>query len=139
VAPISVPPAARGTVLLADNEPFILTLGRAILTREGYRVVEARDGREAVEAYRRVGGAISLVVLDQAMPGLSGPAALAALRALDPAVRVLLVSGGPPDDLPPEVRAALRGYLAKPFSRDQLLRAVESALAPEPNDGPAGG
>jgi PAS domain S-box-containing protein len=141
-APFAGPAAAaggRGAILLADDEPAIRALGRVMLSREGYRVLEARDGREAVETYRQARESIGLVVLDQAMPRLSGPAALAELLSLDPAARVLMISGYGYDDVPPETRRGLRGFLTKPFSRDQFLRAVQAALNPEPGVGRAGG
>jgi two-component system, cell cycle sensor histidine kinase and response regulator CckA len=133
--PAGAPAAAAPSVALAAPGR-----GRGtILGREGYRVLEARDGREAVEAYRQSREPIALVVLDQAMPQLSGPAALAELLAFDPAARVLMVSGYSFDDLTPETRGGIRGFLPKPFSREQFLRAVQAALGPEPSAGRAVG
>ena len=131
--------AGRGAVLFADNEALVLQFARTILSRAGYPVLEARDGSQAVEAFRRWRSSIAVVVLDLSMPGLTGPAALEELIRIDPAVRVVMTSGGEVDDLPAATRRLLRGFLPKPFSREQLLRAVADALRPETETGPVGG
>jgi DNA-binding NtrC family response regulator len=131
--------AGRRAVLFADNEALVLQLARTILSREGYPVLEARDGSQAVEVFRRWRTSIAVVVLDFSMPQLSGPAALEELIRIDPEVRVVMTSGGEVEDLPAATRRSLRGFLPKPFSREQLLRAVAEALRPEAENGPAGG
>jgi CheY-like chemotaxis protein len=131
--------AGRGAVLFADNEPLVLQFVRTILSRAGYPVLEARDGPQAVEAFRRWRSSIAVVVLDRFMPGLTGPAAVEELIRIDPEVRVVMTSGGEEEDLPAATRRSLRGFLPKPFSREQLLRAVADALRPDTETGPAGG
>jgi len=130
-APPAVAPSAlpRRTVLLADDEPMLLTLGEAVLRRHGFDVLLARDGREALERYRTAGRPIDLVVLDRAMPHMSGREAFGELRKLDPGVAVLFVSGFAADQLSDEERTQTRGFLAKPYAPLGLVAAVREALA----------
>ncbi len=127
-APEPVRAASGQTLLLADNEPAIRLLVRMVLQKNGYRVLVAENGRQAVDLYRQNLGTIDLVLLDRRMPVLSGEAAAAELAALDPTVRVLLLSGQATDDVPESLLRTVRGVLAKPFRVDQLVRAVRDVL-----------
>jgi PAS domain S-box-containing protein len=137
-APVRVSQPAGGkvspaTVLLADNDPDVLRIARTILEREGYLVLPANDGLEALEVYRRERERIGVVLLDRNMPGLTGEEVLAELRRLDPAVRVVLASGYSLADIGPQAQADICGFLAKPYRPADLLRAVEAALSPDPS------
>jgi PAS domain S-box-containing protein len=116
------------TVLVADNEPTIRTVIQATLERNGYRVLLAENGRQAVDLHRQAVGQIGLVLLDDHMPLLSGTEALQEMLTLEPGLRVVLVSGYAEKDVGPEVRERLTGFLGKPFRAEQLLRAVQQAL-----------
>ena len=87
------PPGVPLGVLVADDEPAVRNLLGLLLRGRGFEIWLAADGREAVELYRRHRGAIGVVPLDWRMPCLDGPAALRALRALDPAVRCCFLTG----------------------------------------------
>jgi CheY-like chemotaxis protein len=118
------------TVLVADDEVMVRALARGVLERKGYRVVEASDGVEAVDAYRREAGKVALVVMDASMPNMSGRQAFVAIRKLDPAARVLFTSGHQAADVTP---AAAAGFLHKPYTLKALADAVRQALdAPAP-------
>jgi two-component system cell cycle sensor histidine kinase/response regulator CckA len=127
-APSPVPAASGHTLLLADNEPAIRFLVRMVLQKNGYRVLLAENGREAVDIYRQNRGAVDLVLLDRRMPVLSGEAAAAEMAALDPAVRVLLLSGQVTDAVPENLAGTVRGVLAKPFKAEQIVQAVRAIL-----------
>jgi PAS domain S-box-containing protein len=127
-APPSTPvSAARGELLLvAEDEPAVRRVALGALRRAGYRVLEARDGSEALEKLHQHGGEIRLAVLDLAMPRLDGLRALDAMRRQQPALRVLLVSGRFPPELsvpPPHVE-----LLAKPFEPAELTARVRALL-----------
>jgi two-component system cell cycle sensor histidine kinase/response regulator CckA len=120
------------TVLVADDEPLVRSLARGVLERKGYRVVEACDGAEAVELYKREAGKVALVVLDASMPNMSGRQAFVAIRKLDPAARVLFTSGHQAADVLPTASA---GFLHKPYTLKALAAAVREALdAPAPRE-----
>jgi CheY-like chemotaxis protein len=132
------PPPLRSleqqTILVADNEPSIIQLAETILRRAGYRVLSAQDGRQALEIYRQEKGTIDLVVLDQNMPELSGVETLNELLAIDPEVRVLLMTGGEPPE--PSWGAGMPGwgFLHKPYTMEQLVQGVRAVLLAESED-----
>jgi PAS domain S-box-containing protein len=124
------PPAAptgTETLLLADDDRVLRTLGSAVLQRHGYKVLVAADGQEAVEIYEKEGPRIDLVILDLSMPRLSGRDAHRRLRQLNPQVRVLLCSGHPAEAAEAAREGAL-GYVSKPYRGQDLAAAVRKAL-----------
>lgn len=117
------------TILLADDEEIVGRLGRAILERYGYRVLGAMNGLEAMEIYRQRQQDIDLVILDMAMPKLSGPDTLRQMRALNPSVSVLISSGYCSDeDLQAVKHEGAVGFIAKPYRPVDLARSVRAAL-----------
>jgi DNA-binding NarL/FixJ family response regulator len=126
--------AAR--VLLVDDHPIWLRAVEEDLTGAGFEVVGAfRDGETAV----RVAPAVrpDVVLMDLQLPGMSGVQATAALVALDPAVRVLMLSASGEDAaVLAAVKAGARGYLVKSASRAELLAAVTDTADGKPVFGP---
>jgi PAS domain S-box-containing protein len=129
------PPACgTETVLLVEDVETVRVLAREILRLNGYRVIEARHGREALllsEAHR---GPIHLMVTDVMMPGMSGGELARRLREVRPSTRVLYMSGYADDAI---FRRALPGkeaaFLEKPFTAAALSRKVRETLdAPLP-------
>lgn len=138
VAPPSrpAPPAASGgpasasrasaRVLVVDDEPGVRALLAETLGTWGYVVQQAPDGAGALRAI--AAERPDVILLDVAMPGLSGPEALPAIRALAPGVNVILVSGGADVDM----RALALGafdYVVKPVDFNYLAQSLEAALA----------
>lgn len=117
------------TILVVDDEEPLCQLLRDVLARRGYRVLVATDGQEALHLYREHRGRIDLVVLDMTMPGLSGTETFTALRALDPAARILLTSGYTEEREAREaVARGAKGFLQKPFLISELVARVQEAL-----------
>jgi CheY-like chemotaxis protein len=109
-------------VLVVDNSPVTRSFLAAVLPRFGFEVRLAADGREAVEVYREHRGSVALVLMDVLMPGLDGPEALAALRALDPAVRCCLMSADAGLYTPEQLLAmGALALLDKPFGSPAAL------------------
>ena len=122
-------PAGAGRVLLADDEEDVRCVVRAMLETLGYEVIEARDGLEAVEIFRRRAAEIDLVILDLVMPRLTGEAALGQMRRIAPAVPAILVSGYDESGRIREIVAAgFGGFLQKPFRRQDLGKKVRELL-----------
>jgi DNA-binding NtrC family response regulator len=121
-------PHGSETVLLVDDEAVIRNVGRAILQRQGYQVLLAEDGLEAVEVYRRERGRIQLVILDLTMPRMSGLDTLRHLVQLDPAAAVLLSSGYSLEQVPEVGTEGVLGFVNKPYRPQDLIDAVHSAL-----------
>src|SRR6202035_3270878 len=84
---------AKLTILLAEDEPAIRDLVEFVLERNGYSVLPASNGEEAVELSRRHTGIIDLLLSDVRMPGMDGMQAARVIQGERPGMRVLLMSG----------------------------------------------
>jgi CheY-like chemotaxis protein len=133
--PVVRPPSSP-RVLVIDDDRLVRLAIRHYLERGGFRVLECESGERALEALRADREPLSLLLSDVVLPGMKGPEIVAAARALQPALPVLLVSAHPPEVLiergwlPPGLR-----LLRKPFTADDLLNAIRSQLpAPAPMD-----
>lgn len=116
-------------VLVADDESNVLELAREILTRAGYQVLTATDGREAVSVFSRRAEDVRLVVLDYTMPGLKGDEAFHKIQALRPGVPVLIASGYSDRSAAHLFQAqGFAGFVQKPYLAEDLERAVQAAL-----------
>jgi CheY-like chemotaxis protein len=122
---IARPAPRRGLVMVVDDEPVIRITSKRMLERHGYDVIDADSGSQAIERFRDHRDVV--VVLDMSMPGMGGAECFRALRAIDPGVRVLLVSGYAIQD---DVRQCLAdgacGFVSKPFTASVMLDAVET-------------
>jgi two-component system cell cycle sensor histidine kinase/response regulator CckA len=137
------PRAAKGqpqrteTILVVDDEPSVRHSIRRMLARQGYTVLEAAHGAEALRMIEESASPIDLVLTDLVMPVMDGPELIAALRGHPPAPRIVVMSGS-------DREAAMRGgplpgdvrFLQKPFTSDELFRSVRKAL--EATGGSAG-
>jgi PAS domain S-box-containing protein len=118
-----------GTVLLVDDEETIRTLGARMLSRLGFVVLTAGDGREALALYAQHRGEIVLVLLDLTMPFMDGEETFHELRALDPEVRVVMSSGYTEQDITSRFRdEGLVGFLQKPYTIAHLTERLRAAL-----------
>lgn len=128
----NAPSTSNETILLVDDEELIRGLGERILRRAGYQVIQASDGREALNIYGQEGSKIALVVLDIVMPEMGGRECLAELLKMDPGAKVLIASGySSSEDKKDFLRAGAKGFVAKPFNIAKLLNAVRDALDPD--------
>jgi len=113
-------------VLIADDEQALLGLMGRILERAGYRVIRALDGNQALELFRKESGAVAAAVLDLTLPPHGGVSALREMRAEQPGLGVVLVSGGALDPETREILHACGGaFVAKPFAPSALTRALD--------------
>jgi CheY-like chemotaxis protein len=136
-APAPIPPSiqvlnAKGNrelILLVDDETEISELASEMLADEGYKVILAKDGIEALKIYQQVGPHIGLVVLDFFLPIMEGDAVFDELRAMNPNVNVVLSSGfAEQSKIGAMLAQGLRGFIPKPYTREKLLEQVRSTL-----------
>ena len=117
------------TILLVDDEEFVRDLGARILTRYGYTVLQAANGKEAIEVFREKGPEISLVILDLIMPEMSGSECMEQLLKIDPKAGIVLSSGYSADSpMGESVEMGARGFVQKPFRMRDLLQEVRRVL-----------
>jgi two-component system cell cycle sensor histidine kinase/response regulator CckA len=131
------PPArAHGElVLVVEDSADIREMTAAMLTRNGYRVVLAADGAEAVTIFHQRGPEIRLVISDLRMPNLDGAMLARVLHRLNPAVKMLVVSGHqqrPPWSSSPWPVDFIGDFLPKPFKPEALLRKVREMIHSSP-------
>ena len=119
-----------GTLLVVDDEPTVRQVARALGISMGFHVVEAVDGMEAVEVFRRGHPEIALVLMDLTMPRMDGYQAFAALQEIDAAVPVVLSSGySELETGDRQVMDRLAGFLPKPYQKSRFEEVVKQALA----------
>jgi PAS domain S-box-containing protein len=131
-APPRSPSARQGphTVLLVEDDDMVRSVTRGMLTAKGCRVIEARNGRDALRVWQDSGASVQLLVTDVVMPGLNGRELAEHLQRQRPDLKVLFVSGQT-DGLFLDQSHMPRGtaFLAKPFGPESLGAAVEGLLA----------
>jgi two-component system, cell cycle sensor histidine kinase and response regulator CckA len=128
--PDDVRPPVRTTVLVVDDEEMVRHLAARMLSLAGYKVLEARDGQEAVKLLQRGSQRIGVVLTDLAMPGIGGRRLGETIASCWPQVRVLYMSGFPAQRMVHE--GALdpnHPFIQKPFTSEQLGRGVRELLA----------
>jgi len=128
--PAEAPRQGSGKILLVDDEPVILDVVAAMLQNLGYTVLTADSGQAALDLYRVHRGQVVLVILDMVMPGMNGGETFDRLKAIDPAVRVLLCSGYSIDGRASQILArGCNGFVQKPFDMGQLSEKIRAAIA----------
>ena len=122
------PPQRTGRVLVIDDDPLPRAATAAMLSSAGYEPIEAGSAADGLRWLAAHPGDARAVLLDVAMPGMDGVACLEALRRLEPALRVVFISGYARDGRAQALAArGEAGFLAKPFDRAQLTAAVAAA------------
>jgi PAS domain S-box-containing protein len=118
----------RETVLVVEDEPALAQVMQRFLRRNGYRILLANQGKEAIERFESCDH-VDLLVSDVVMPGMSGLELSEKLRRINPRLKVLYISGYTDDS---SVRAQIReghvAFLPKPFTPDALCRKVREVL-----------
>ena len=123
--------AARGseTILLVEDEAAVRGLASRILEKQGYRVLSAQHGREAMDIATREEGKIDLVLTDVVMPGMNGRGLVERLAGIRPRMKSLYMSGYTDDDI---IRRGFiepsKSFLQKPFTSEVLLQTVRKVL-----------
>ena len=118
-----------GCVLLVEDEVDVRQFAVRALRGQGYNVLEASDGLEALEIMRANEGKVDIVVSDVVMPEMDGPTLFKELRKTNPSMKVIFVSGYPNEAFRESLGTDDFAFLPKPFSLPQLAAKVKEELA----------
>ncbi|KAB8140616.1 response regulator transcription factor [Chloroflexia bacterium SDU3-3] len=117
---------SRGTILVVDDEPSIRTVARAYLEHEGFEVLLAESGPEALDI--ALAQALDLIVLDLNLPGMDGMEVAARVRQASDVYLLILTARSEEADRVAGLRIGADDYLTKPFSPRELVARVEAIL-----------
>jgi DNA-binding NtrC family response regulator len=117
------------TILIADDDPYAQKALEALLSVEGFRVITAQDGQEALDIYKKEGGRIDVSVIDITMPRMTGLAVLKEIVAINPRAKVILCSGytieGSAEEL---MRAGAKLFIPKPYTIQTLAMGLRQVI-----------
>jgi two-component system chemotaxis response regulator CheY len=122
---------SKGRVLVVDDEADVRKAVNLALTKSGYEVIEADNGRRAVEVISSGDNPLMLdaIICDIRMPNVNGVEAIAFFRREYPAVPIIVLTGFPDVQLATSLlKQGVADYVVKPVERDKLAAAVESAM-----------
>nr|MBA2431157.1 response regulator [Chthoniobacterales bacterium] len=125
------PPPSRApqTILLVEDEEQLRDLGVEVLQGEGYRVITARDGVEAVELFTAHRDEIGLVVCDLGLPRLGGRDAFMQMKEVKPSVRAIVASGYLEPTLRSEIlKAGVIDTIQKPYDFGELIEKIRAII-----------
>jgi len=120
----------RGTILLIEDEEIVSRVTVEILTNQGYRVLTADNGIEAIQAYEKECKSIDLILLDLYLPRLNGAETFRRLKGLDPNAKIIVsTAGGADDSLLDQLDLQQNGYLRKPYMPRELTAEIDRVLS----------
>jgi DNA-binding NtrC family response regulator len=120
-------------VLVVDDEAAIREIIKATLENNGYDVLTANDGTEAVRVFARPNSKIHLVMVDLMMPFMDGSATIRALQQMDPETRFIAISGLMDSARINQLQELGKiEFLAKPFTTEQLLTTIANIFRSSP-------
>lgn len=118
----------QAMVLVVDDDDLVRAMCAEVLEHGGYRALTVPDGKEALQIYEALSGQLRCVLLDLIMPYMRGNVVFARMRAINPKVPILIMSGASNEQTVREFEAAgVAGFVNKPFRPEDMLRAVESS------------
>ena len=125
----AIPQVGNETILIVEDDPAILRICRAILSRSGYRILTEDDPVKAIEIVKMSASELHLLITDTIMPHMNGMELKEAIEEFRPGIKTLFMSGYTPDII--AYKGVLKkgvNFLPKPFTRDQLNRKVREVL-----------
>ena len=120
--------AETTTVLLVDDEATVRDMTSRMLAARGFSVLVAHDGPSALALFESRHEEVSVVLLDMVMPGMNGHEVLAALRGLDPDVRVVMTSGYSETHVMDGLDLVVSSFIQKPYRPRDLERVLSNAI-----------
>jgi DNA-binding NtrC family response regulator len=120
-----------GRILVVDDEAQVRKPISIMLAKDGYEVVEAADGQEAIEALRSGDNPLMVdtVLCDIRMPNINGKEAIVYFRSQFPGVPIVVMTGYPDVELAVSLmRQGVRDYLIKPVTKEELLSVIRKSV-----------
>ena len=118
-----------GTILLVDDESQVLKVSQRMLEHLGYKVIATQSGKEATDLYGEKKEEIDLVLLDMIMPEISGEKVFQILREINPAIKVILLSGYSLEGQSQNIlEQGCNGFLQKPVTLSELSQKIHEVL-----------
>ena len=126
----AVLPRGNGeTILIVEDEPMLRELVADVLMGQGYEVLLASNGREAVEVFKKKQEKVRLIILDMIMPEMDGPATFHALRSMSPDLKVIISSGFSQDSSVQKLLSrGAAAFVGKPYQTEDLLKIIAQEL-----------
>ena len=124
-----LPEKGSGTILVVDDEEYILNADKAMLNELGYEVLLANGGKEALRVFDENKDRINLMILDLIMPDLGGEIVFDRIKSSRPDIRVILSSGYCIEGLAESImKKGCDGFIQKPYNLNQLARKIKEIL-----------
>ncbi len=114
--------------MIVDDEEVIRNMVNVFLKSNGYEVILASNGMEAIEKIQQTGVEVNLVFLDMMLPGITGMEVFKKLRQTNPKIKAILTSGYPQDILEEELDESTASFLQKPFRINELIQKIEEMI-----------
>jgi len=127
--PVPSQEPARRRVLFVDDEAPLVSLAAHALSRAGYDVIPAHNGRQALDALRRDAGSIDAIILDLVLPDISGAELLQRMRAVEASVPIIVASGLERAQAA-RLAAGMAAFLHKPYSLADLRATLDQVIRP---------
>jgi CheY-like chemotaxis protein len=118
-------------ILLIEDDAMVRDMCALMLAELGFLVIKAADGQEAVKLFQQNKNKITLVLCDMVMPRMDGWQTVAALRALDPSIQVILASGDYQGLTNKTYVEQPQAFMGKPYSIETLRKTINQVLHQE--------
>jgi two-component system cell cycle sensor histidine kinase/response regulator CckA len=116
-------------ILVVDDEDQIRDITSSTLEKNGYRVLTASNGMEAIALYEQNRGEIKLVLMDMMMPVMDGLTGTQKLRKMNPELKIIAASGLTEKDKLTKAAGTMNAFLLKPYTIEKLLRTIHEVLS----------
>jgi signal transduction histidine kinase/CheY-like chemotaxis protein len=123
-----IPSRGKETILLVDDEQFILQTGKEMMASVGYNVLTAPDAETALELYKKEVGTIDIIVLDIVMPGIGGLKCIDRLIQINPKAKIIVISGYSKEILASSQERNAKAFLPKPFNFKDITQLIRKVL-----------
>jgi signal transduction histidine kinase/ActR/RegA family two-component response regulator len=122
--------SGTGTILVVDDEEFMIDICKQILERMGFKVLIAKSGKEAIQVFSANRDIIDLVILDIILPGMDGGVIYDCLKDINPGIKVLIASGYSIEGKASELmKKGCKGFIQKPFRMNELSLKLNEILS----------